>query len=180
MPHLRNTGIVVDLILAAVLLKLFGREHIFELIGVASHAAEFGDKEIFSVLADARMAIKHGTAVAQLDGKRQNEKEPGKKQQHDARRENVERALEKQIALIFCSAARKRGRIFRVIVHNPNDLRTESSAYEYGVQPAARPSAPILKHGQGLSYKLPTKLYTPYANKSNLCAHIFAEVYTTL
>ena len=85
-PHLGDAGIVVDLILPAVLFELFWREHIFKLIRIALHAAEFGDEDILPVFPDALMAIEDGAPVAQLDGKRQNEEKPGKEQQRKARR----------------------------------------------------------------------------------------------
>lgn len=78
MSHLGDAGIVVDLILPAVLFELLGREHIFKLIRIALHAAEFGDKNILPVLPHALVPIEDGASVAQLDSQRQNEKEPRK------------------------------------------------------------------------------------------------------
>src|SRR5699024_5336283 len=81
-PYLRNfvqtraaeectyTGysrIVVYLVLTLILLKLFGRKHIFQFVRILLHRAELRNAYRLTVLADALMKIEHFTSVACLD-----------------------------------------------------------------------------------------------------------------
>src|SRR5699024_8721764 len=91
----------------------FWREHVLQPVRILLHAAELGNIDRLAVLSHARVAVKYGTAVAALDADRENEIQPGKDNEKEPRRNDIERALEKEVAAIPRAPARHKRLRFR-------------------------------------------------------------------